>query len=39
MKDLSKTVGRLSDKQKEKVFGNGKKVDELRGYISKHQLM
>ena len=25
MKDLSKAVGRLSDKQKEKVFGNGKR--------------
>ena len=25
MKDLEKAIGRLSDKQKKKVFGNGKR--------------
>ena len=25
MKDLSKSIGSLSDKQKEKIFGNGKR--------------
>ena len=29
MKDLNKSVGSLSDKQKEKIFGNGKNNEKL----------